>query len=156
MGKPTRRRLVFADFSQVRADIEHLQACGYQQTGNWSLGQMCDHLAKSFDAMIDGYGYQAAWPLRLTTKLVMPIIFQLKRVPSGAKIPKRFEAADEISDEARVADFERALERIENYRSSFVAHPFAGRLSNRRWKQLQLIHCAHHLSFLVPCQQEFV
>jgi hypothetical protein len=150
MAEIKRRQIVFPDFSEVLADIRQLESGGYARVGKWSLGQMCDHLAKSFDAMIDGYQYMKPWYFRVIARRILPGILRKKRVPSGAKIPKRFEPAAEISDEIGVWKFTEAIERVEKFTGQMALHPYFGAITNEQWQELQLIHCAHHLGFLVP------
>lgn len=150
MAHANRRRLVFHGLAEVRNDIYHLQSSSYQRAGNWSLGQACDHLAKSFNAMIDGYGFQAAWPMRTLARVSMPFVFRVKRVPSGTKIPQRFEPAADISDAQGIAMFLAAVERVKSYSGNFARHPYLGAITRQQWQQVQLIHCAHHLGFLIP------
>jgi hypothetical protein len=150
MGEMKRRQLEFTDFSQVLADIRHLESAGYIRVGKWSLGQMCDHLTKSFDATIVGFQYSGPWYFRVLARRMLPGILKKKRVPAGAKIPKRFEPPAEISDEIGVWKFTEAVERFEKFTGQMAVHPYFGVMTNAQWRALQLIHCSHHLSFLVP------
>ncbi|HEY1687157.1 MAG TPA: DUF1569 domain-containing protein [Tepidisphaeraceae bacterium] len=150
MGKLKRRRLVFEDFAQVRTEIARLETAGYTRTGNWSLGQICDHLAKSFKGMVDGFDFEAPWPMRMAARIAMPLIFWIKWVPSGAKIPKSYEPATDVSDETGVIRFTQAFDRLEKHSQPLAKHPFMGSITPEQWRKVQLIHCAHHLGFLVP------
>ena len=40
-----RRRIVFERVEEAAADIERLQRDGYEKLGQWSLSQICEHLA---------------------------------------------------------------------------------------------------------------
>jgi len=40
-----RRQINFCELDEVVADVEHLLSVDYQRAGNWTLGQICDHLA---------------------------------------------------------------------------------------------------------------
>jgi hypothetical protein len=153
MDELKRRQLAFDDFSQVWADIQNLLAQGYTRVGKWSLGPMCDHLALALDGSIDGFAYMPPWYFRIVARQILPVILWRKRFPTGAKLPERFEPTADISDEIGAQRFAERLGRFENHHGAMALHPFFGKLSNQRWRKLHLIHCAHHLSFLLPEQK---
>ena len=49
-----RRDVHYASYDEVISDVDHLIAVGHRTLGNWSLGQICRHLAASIDVMLDG------------------------------------------------------------------------------------------------------
>ena len=51
----TRRSLEFASLDHVMPEVDRLLA-GHTTTGNWSLGQICNHLNDSFRFSLDGFG----------------------------------------------------------------------------------------------------
>ena len=49
-----RRNLSFSRLDEVMPDVDRLLA-GHRTVGNWSLGQICNHLAKGIQGSIDGF-----------------------------------------------------------------------------------------------------
>ena len=49
-----RRHLDFNDFDSVSVDVGNLRQRGYTKVGNWTLGQICEHLAMGMRMSIDG------------------------------------------------------------------------------------------------------
>ena len=61
-----RRSLTFASLDEVMPDVDRLLR-GHTTVGNWSLGQICGHLAQGVDRTIGGF------PAHLTNIGVVPI-----------------------------------------------------------------------------------
>jgi hypothetical protein len=49
-----------------------------------------------------------------------------------------------------VARLKETIERLRTHQGELHASPFFGYLTPDQWRRLHLIHCAHHLGFLVP------
>jgi len=85
----TRRELRFESLDEVLADVEILVSGGHRTVGNWTLAQILTHLQKTFDASIDGFGFESNWlirkvlgPLfkkRFLTNLCLPVSNSLNR-----------------------------------------------------------------------------
>ena len=52
---PERRQLQFDSLGEAVADAEKLLARGYERAGNWSLSQVCDHMADWLTFPLDGF-----------------------------------------------------------------------------------------------------
>ncbi len=50
-----RRQLSFSILDEVLADVDQLLA-GYQRASQWSLGQICNHIATAIRLTIEGQG----------------------------------------------------------------------------------------------------
>ncbi len=61
-----RRRLRFADLNEVVREARHLAERPTAPMGNWTLGQVCRHLATAMELCIDG---GVAFPVALKTRL---------------------------------------------------------------------------------------
>ena len=46
--------------------MSKLQAMGYQRCGNWTLGQICHHLAIFMRGSLDGFSWKIPWIFRVT------------------------------------------------------------------------------------------
>ncbi len=144
-----RRELHFDSYDQVLDDVHRLAEGGYRQLGNWSLGEICQHLAKSIDMAIDGSDAQFPWLLRKIAPL-MKNRFLSRPIPSGYKIPPGANVEpDSAETAAGVAAIEKAVARLRET-GDRRAHPLFGTLTRDQWDQFQLRHCELHLSFLVP------
>jgi Protein of unknown function (DUF1569) len=152
-----RRTLKFATLDEVVRDAEHLLASGYDRTGNWSLAECCGHLVYWLTAPLDGYGR--------TPLFVKPILWimrntigpgQLRGIlangfsPGGMTDPQSVMPANGTNDAEAVERLLRAVERFQHHAGPIVPSPVFGPMDNATALQLQLVHCAHHLSFLVP------
>ncbi len=138
-------------FRQTIDVVRRLAEEGQSQSmkGQWTLGQLCDHLAKSVEGSCPngGMGPPAVpAPLRPILKYV---ILWTGRMPSGVDVPPTLAPGDDASvDEAieRLAVATAAFEAIpESQRSSMPPHPVFGRMSYADWQRLHRIHCRHHL-----------
>jgi hypothetical protein len=150
-----RREIDFQSFDQVLVEIENLRQGNCAHCGNWDLGQTVGHLARSVNSSMDGFPSKAPWLIRKLFKRMA-----LKQVVGTRKIPQGFKVKGQIVPEAganvaeMTAKLREAFDRFEKHEGDFAPHPFFERLDKPRWKQLHLIHCAHHLSFQMPSRRE--
>jgi Protein of unknown function (DUF1569) len=153
----TRRTLDFRDFPAVIADAEMLLAKGYDKVGNWSLGQCTGHLANWLEYQMTGFP-----PLPL---LLKPVFFVVRNTLANKimrdVVAKRSMSAgsstaptsippEDVSDAAEVNRLKANYDRWDAYTGKFVSSPLFGEQTRDDWRQLHLVHAAHHLSFLLP------
>jgi hypothetical protein len=60
-----RRRVHYADLSEVIAEADKFAAANAKTLGNWTLAQIFDHLSKSLRVAVDGTDAFFPRPLRL-------------------------------------------------------------------------------------------
>lgn len=144
------RQLSFDDFAQVRAELDRLQTDGYRPAGQWDLARACDHLTFFIRGSLDGHPYRVPWLFKvLFGRLVLRRILTQRRMKPGVPTPhKNPSPPNDVS--AAVAQLKEALARFESHRGEYRASPFFGALTPDQWRELHLIHCAHHLGYLVP------
>ena len=65
----SRRKVRYESFDQIVSDAERAVREKSPTTGNWSLGQILEHLAIANEKTIDGFGFQAPFPFRLVGPL---------------------------------------------------------------------------------------
>ncbi len=155
-AKPERRKLAFATLDEAVADAERLLAGGYDRAGNWDLAQVAGHLAEWMRFPMDGFPKA---PL-----LLRPAVWLLRTV-SGRQmrdtiLQHGFAAGTRTIGEtvpAAGGDPAAAVAKLREVAARFAAHfgpihpsPLFGPMDKELAARLQLIHCAHHLSFLVP------
>lgn len=151
-----RRTLKFATLEEVTRDAENLLARGYDRAGNWDLAQVCAHLTEWLRFPIDGFP---------KVPLLLRPLFALMRATVGKKMRAKvlasgFDAGGRTMPQTVFtpgADATAAVAKFRDTATRFTAHtgtihpsPLFGAMTKDEALQLQLAHCAHHLSFLVP------
>ena len=148
-----RRKVSYASYEQMLADVRKLAEGQTTTMGNWSLAQICKHLAAAFHGAIDGIAFRAPWPMRVIAKLVMKRTFLTKALPAGFSIPKKAQHQFLPEDAAELAvaieALEAAVERLKK-EPKRVPHPIFDQLSREEWDQFNLRHAELHMSFVKP------
>ena len=152
-----RRDLRFAKLSEVQEDLKNLASGTYTKTAKWDLSQVSEHLADWMTFPIDGFP-KSPW--------ILGILIGVMRVTQGKSLYKKFvrdqrmptgqptitttvyPASDNSSKS--VERLMKAIDRLSAHRGPIHPSPLFGQLSYDELVALQLAHCAHHLSFLVP------
>jgi len=154
--RPQRRELEFNDLDAVIRDVEALDAAGYHQVGNWDLAQVCGHLADWMQYPMDGYP-RVPLPIRVMLWAMRMTVGRRelrKMLAAGSMASGRPTLQSTVppsgSDQAAAVDRLRCIAvRFQTHRGDFVPSPLFGDVDRETMMRLQLIHCAHHLSFLV-------
>ena len=146
-----RRDVRFSSLDEILADADGLVQSGYRRVGNWSLGQICKHLAVAMEAGIDGSDASAPWPIRwVASRFYKPKA--LKKMSAGFKLPKKAAARmvpGATDDEAGLSELRRVIQRWKS-ETNREPHAFFGRMTPDEWDCLSLRHAELHLSFLIP------
>jgi hypothetical protein len=155
-ASPQRRPLKFSSLAEVVVDAEGLLAKGYDRAGNWDLAQVCSHLAEWMRFPIEGFPRiplvfrPMVWLMRVTTGKWMRNKVLTEGFPVGGRtLPQTVTAPD--------GDAAAAVAKLRDVAGRFAAHtgeihpsPLFGPMTKDEALALQLRHCEHHLSFLVP------
>lgn len=148
-----RRTLHFADFNQLLADAELVATRPSRTIGNWSVGQILDHLAVAANCPFDGFGdFKASW---FTRRIIVPFIknsLLTKALPAGVKLPADATSLmpqPDVSPEVGLERLRQALGRFSRETPSHD-HPVFGALAMQEWVALALRHAELHLSFVIP------
>ena len=149
---PGRRSLRFHSFDEIVPDVERL-VDGHSTVGNWSLAQICRHLADVLRLSVDlPAGAISIDPARAGELAdAKRQAFEDGMIPEGMAGPPSLTPPDGPLD--LVAEERGLREAIVHYAASpgpAIDHPFFGPLTKEEWDQAHLIHCSHHLSFAVP------
>jgi hypothetical protein len=154
-----RRQLRFESLNDIAAEVERLaSAQEVRALGNWSSGQVLQHLASTMNNSIDGFPEFAPPALRpivpvfrLFMRLFLKRRFLTQTMPPGFKLP--VSAAHLLPQPtdwpAGLAAFRAAVER-QQQQAPGAAHPALGKLAPTEWVSLHCRHSELHLSFLVP------
>jgi Protein of unknown function (DUF1569) len=122
--------------------------------GKWSPGQVCDHVARSYEASRDivcgvpGKG-MPRWLRPIVRVLYLGKVMKTGRFPKGSKAPERLRPSPEP------LPLEESLARIEKARADFEAearkraglsidHPVFGRIRVADYVRLSQLHTRHH------------
>jgi hypothetical protein len=149
---PTRRRtLRFNDLSEVMPEVERLRR-SHRTTGRWTLAQVCRHLADSFNGSIDGFGVRNHRVMRwLFGRRALQQVFAGETLGRGFTVTKNLDPPETCDENDCVEALAQAIQRFTDTSGPLHFHPFFGDLTRPEWDRLHRIHCAHHLSFVVPC-----
>ncbi len=148
-----RRTVHYATLSEVVQDAEHLIG-NHHTVGKWSFGQICQHLAKSMNASIDGFGFQAPWFIRWLIAPMLKNSFLIKPMKPGFKLPKKATALlpdDSVTAEEGLRQLKAGVERLA-HETPTASHPAFGKMASEEVMQLHLRHSELHMSFIVPSE----
>lgn len=152
-----RRQLQFDSFDDVIQDITNLQNRGHARVGQWNLSQVCRHLELWMSFLMDGFPKPPLpikvmlWMMRVTIgRRMLNDILKSGFKPGGSTMPETVPEADAESEDTSVNSLKETIERLKSYDGPIHPSPLFGSLDGDTAMRLQLAHCAHHLSFLLP------
>lgn len=147
-----RRKVQYANYDDLLADAEKLAAGSYRTLGNWSFGQILNHLAIAIDIMIDGPApFRFPAPLQWVAKKLMLKKMMTEPMKPGFKLPKKASALlpDEMPIDEAIARFRTAVARTKT-ETKRAEHGGFGTIERQEWDEFQLRHCEMHMSLVVP------
>jgi len=147
--KGGRRVLSFSSVSEVVPEVRRLTP-SHRVVGNWSLGQICDHLARSFLGSMEGFDLSRHRLKRFFIKKRMLEFALNKGIPIGWTVDSNLTPLPAVALDEAVDALDRAVRRYENHRGRLHPHPLFGNMPRETWDRIHCVHCAHHLSFAVP------
>lgn len=145
-----RRDVHYASYDEVISDVDHLITVGHRTLGNWSLGQICRHLAASIDVMLDGAPAALPKPVQFLVRTFLKNRILHQPLPAGYQLPRAAAALlpEPISEAEGAALLRTAVSRLSSS-TDRAPHPALGRVSQQDWDAFQLRHCELHLSFVI-------
>lgn len=154
---PSRRKLDFSTWDQVKSDLSQLSTSGYTATGKWNLGQIAKHLNDWITFPVLGFPKQPiafrciAFTLRHTAGPgMLRKILKEKSMASGSPTLATTVYTVTQNDADAVAELEKSIQRFQEFQGELHPSPLFGRMDKETAERLQLIHFSHHLSFLIP------
>lgn len=143
-----RREVKYASLEEMLADAERLASDSNVRTlGNWSQGQIYEHLARALYTSIDGSDMSFPAPARWLMSLLMKKKFLYREIPAGFKVSGKV-IPNETSIEQGLASLRKAVARQQSELNRAI-HPGFGHLTNAEWEAFHLRHAEMHMSFLV-------
>jgi len=144
-----RRPLNYDNLDQVMPDVERLLE-GHGTVGNWSLAQICRHLATITRVMVDLPASTSFDPALLIGEERKRAVIESGIFPDGVPTGAPFEPPAGLDDREEAEMLRQAISYYAVSLGPAIAHPLFGPLTRAEWDRIQCIHCAHHLSFAVP------
>jgi hypothetical protein len=146
-----RRPLDYARIDQIMPDVDRLLR-SHATAGNWTLGAICDHLAKAISLTLRGARPDVEpSPSTPEQDLARREFFRARAISTGLPMPTPRIVPDTVADPQSCADaLRQAIDRLVSQPPPYPTHPHLGPLTHDEWLQFHCIHCAHHLSFAVP------
>ena len=146
-----RRQVRYETFDAILADAERLATVPTQTLGNWSVGQIYCHLAKSAAVLIDGAPHGAPFPIQWVLRTFLKKRMLENTVSPGFQLPSQSASLLPIatSTEDGLVLLRAATARIKQDANRAPRHPAFGPCTPEEWNAWHLRHCELHLSFIV-------
>lgn len=158
-----RRNLKFENLNQVADDIQNLIDRGYQASGQWNLTQTCHHLADWMEFPVRGFlkpplvvGWML-WLVKITMgRKLLSKTLESGTMKDGTPTDPRTVHTELPAEETHQLQMEAlnrvrsAISEFQQYDGPIHASPVFGPMDKPTAEALQCVHCAHHLSFLIP------
>lgn len=148
-----RRQVRYESYDDLLADAERMAGLEVRTLGNWSYGQILDHLARSIHAMIEGPGFSMPMPMRFIMRQLMMKKMVHQELPPGFKFPvkvsDRFTPPEGAQVEPSLDALREAVARVKSTDQRGL-HPAFGTVKTSDWDSFQLRHCEMHMSFVQP------
>ena len=146
-----RRTLVFDGFDAIPVEVDWLLTTPHTTVGQWSLAQVCEHLAVVTRRLVDAPASTPFDPSQVCSPEEKARVFASGLLPEGIPLAPNMASPTARDAREQAAAFRDALA---HYAASatgpVLMHRVFGPLSKDEWDHLVRMHCAHHLSFVVP------
>jgi hypothetical protein len=144
-----RRLIRFADEDAVIADVERLRR-GYTKAGSWSLPQMAWHLNQAVQARMKPGPHPDDTPEQVARQpLLQHVLAMNGYLPDGISAPEPLVPPAD-APESSCDELVASLRQLKAYKGQIAPHRLFGHIPDKDARRLNLIHCAHHLSYLTP------
>jgi hypothetical protein len=149
-----RRQVRYDRFHDFLLDAESLAAGEVFTLGNWTLGQIYLHLARTMSASIDGMPFEAAWWQRIFVRLFHSRRLVSGPMPAGLRLSDEFAAflsPEPIGIEEGLGALRESIHRL-SFEIDRARHPLLGEMSLDEWDSFHLRHAELHMSFALPLE----
>ena len=145
-----RRKLELSKLDDIIAEVERLQSGGYEKAGNWDLQQICDHLSYFVRGSLEGFADKVPWFVRMFVgKPLLKKLLRGEPVKPGFPIPEELVPKPGGEEGEAIKQLQELQERFKTA-TVLQPSPFFGKLTKEQGQKMHILHCEHHLSFLVP------
>jgi hypothetical protein len=154
--KAARRNLCFGSIDEAIAEIDRIveaeKAGTLRATGNWSAGQVFNHIATWLNFSWDGFPSSVSPPWFVCVILrMMRKRYIYKPTGAGVKIPGLpggTLGTEPVGTEEGAHRLKAALMRLKKGEPATFHSPAFGPMSEEERTQFQLRHCELHMGFL--------
>ncbi len=155
------RSLRFESLDALDAELDRIESAlaagGLRTTGNWTVGQIGEHLGKFVRCSYDGFEGGPPWPVRVVfSALFKRLALGDGPVPRGIRLPKKAASllpGPAVDNREGLKMLRRQLARIRAGEPMLQKSPIFGALTHKQWVHLHLKHAAMHLGFVAyPAQ----
>ena len=147
-----RRTLRYNSLDDILADAEQLASGPIKAVGNWSPGQIFEHLARGYTLPLDGVVLPIPFYVRWGARLMLGI-FLRNGMPAGIKLDGESAQAlvppDNITPQTGLVDLRQGI-ALWKAKTIVPRHSVFGNISDDQWTQVHLRHAELHMSFLSP------
>ncbi len=146
-----RRTLRFNSIAEAIADAESVVSTPCHPVGNWTTGQVLDHLARTVRVMFEGPHIPAPWFVRTVIAPFMKRNFISGTISPGFQFTPQmaaFRPDENAEPKSALDEFRKQFSRLQR-EAPTAPNPFLGELTHQEWIGTNLRHCELHLSFLI-------
>lgn len=157
--KAERRELRLGSLAELSAELDRIQA-GHdagtlRTTGNWSAGQIFEHVAILMECAVDGFPGPKP---PLFVRVICQVVFKPKALrgeapPAGVKLPDEASyliPGESMTFEEGMKRLRRIVGRVNGGERFTQPSPIFGKLTHEQWEKLQSGHASLHLGFIQP------
>ncbi len=144
-----RRTLRFSSFDEIMPDVASLLE-GHATVGNWSLAQICRHLATVMRRVVDLPASTPHDPSQWVGEERKRQVLDSGLLPEALPAPAEIIPTETLDEREEAEGLRSAIAYYIASPGPAIPHRLFGPLTRAEWDRLQLIHCAHHLSFVIP------
>lgn len=149
MSNPARPDLKFNCVDDLVSDAEKLRVGPYDRAGQWDLPMILDHLAKAMGGPFQPGVKNLPWPISAMGRFVMHRFAQRTTYPQiKFPAPKAMRPTNGIELEPAYQEFLTAARQVQSAGGEMIEWPPFGAMKLEDFRKIQLLHGAHHLSFL--------
>lgn len=141
----------FTSLDEVLVACHALAERPTRQLGNWTLGQICQHLGTAMELCTSA---DRLFPVPLYLRIVGPLLRKrvlARGLPRGFQLPPEGERLlpPRVSMDEGLVTLAVGIAALEKS-SRRVPHPVFGKMTVEQWNLFHLRHAEMHLSFIVP------
>lgn len=150
------RELFFTTYDDLKSELDRLETVHAQGElvthGNWSAGQIFQHLGTFMRFTYDGFPFKAPWFVALFGRAVKPFLGKMKLKPGAFKLPtaaaEHLVPDDSVTFEEGLTTLRAQIARVDAGERMEQPSPLFGDLGHERWKKMHLDHAAMHIGFI--------
>ena len=154
--EPKKRKLKFKNLDEMMAEVRSLHENGYISNGNWTLGQVCGHLANWMRYPIDGFPVPPIplrlmfWVMKHTVAPGMKRKILAEGFKGGTPTAPESVPSQEFSDLEGIDQLQRIVDRTRSFEGDLLPSPLFGEMDEESHVTVTLLHAEHHLGYMEP------